>query len=180
MPNQCKVFYSNSFSPFFDCINKVMLCLFMSKILRIVSDWRESNTVSIKGMYLIMLFQMLKSSDICQSSSSKTMEHDKMRQVFLRVTIRIDFMHMIIFIDLDVSCMQLMLKYKVRKSKSLFVDFISLFCRDLFVFDQKLLFYLTFSQSFYCDLHLNIYFIIFVYTFRWISIKYFINFWSYF
>lgn len=173
MANKCKVFYSNSFPPFFNSINKIIFCLFMSKILWVISDWRKSDTKSIKSMHLIMFFQMLKSSDVCQGSSPKTMKHDKMRQILLWMTVCIYLMHMILFIDPDVSSVQLMFKYKVRKSKSFFVDFVCLFRCDFIIINKELLLYSTICQSFNTYLHLQIYFIIFFTTFPWISLKFY-------
>ena len=66
-------------------------------------------------MHLVMLFQVLEGSDEGKSCSSEAVEHDKMRQVFFRMTVGVNLVHMVLFINFDVSSVQLVLKHQIRE-----------------------------------------------------------------
>lgn len=141
MSYKCKIFNSQGFPPFFNRINKIMFCFFVSEFLWIVSNWRKPNAKSVKGMNLVMLFEMFKCTDVSQCSSSKAMKHDKMRQILFWVTICINFMDVVFFINLHIPRMKLLLKYEIWKSKCFFVNLIGLFCCNFIVLDKKFLLY---------------------------------------
>jgi len=88
-----------------------MLSLFARKLFRVVPYRRKSDTEGIKCMNLIMLFQVLKSSDVCQCSPTEPMKHDKMWEMVSGVSVGINFVEVVLFVDLYVSGMQFMLIY---------------------------------------------------------------------
>jgi hypothetical protein len=89
---------------------------------------------------------MLEGSDEGKSGSSKSVEHDEMGQVFFRMAVGVNLVHMIFFINFDVSCVQFVLKHQIREGKSLFINLKRLFCRNKLVFNKKFFFYLRLSK----------------------------------
>ena len=87
-------------------------------------------------MHLVMLFQVLEGSDKGKSGSSKAVEHHKMRQVFFRMTVGVNLVNMVLFINFDVSSVQFVLKYQIRERKSLLINLKSLFRRNKFIFNE--------------------------------------------
>lgn len=73
------------------------------------------------------------------------------------MTICVNLVNMIVLIDPNISCMKLILKNKIRKSKCFFIYLVSLFWCDFIIFYKKLLLYLITFETFYTYLHPWIY-----------------------
>lgn len=73
------------------------------------------------------------------------------------MTICVNLVNMIVLIDPNISCMKLILKNKIRKSKCFFIYLVSLFWCNFIIFYKKLLLYLTTFETFYTYLHPWIY-----------------------
>lgn len=73
------------------------------------------------------------------------------------MTICVNLVNMIVLIDPNISCMNLILKNKIRKSKCFFIYLVSLFWCNFIIFYKKLLLYLITFETFYTYLHPWIY-----------------------
>lgn len=105
MSNQSESLYSNCLPPLFDCINEIMFSLFIGKFLRVVSDRRKPHSEGVKRMDLVMLFQMLESSDVCQGSPTKSVEHYEMWKMLFGMGVGVNFVKMVLFVNFNISGM---------------------------------------------------------------------------
>jgi hypothetical protein len=79
-----------------------------------------------------------------------------MGKVFFRMTVGIYLMNVIIFINFNIPCVQLIFKNQIWKCKSFSVNLNCLFCCHLVVLDKELLGQLAvwkFVKLFNADLH---------------------------
>jgi hypothetical protein len=135
MTGEDEVFQAYLFAPFLDGLDVVVYGL-LSRLLRFpVASGRESDSEGIEGVDLEVLSQLFEHSDEGERGASVAVEEHEMRE-FL-VSHCIHFVHVIFFVDGDISIFEMLIHIQIGIGQCLPVDLHELFGHDEVMFNSR-------------------------------------------
>jgi hypothetical protein len=146
---------SDLFPPLLNSVDVVVPCLFSCHFIMPVPSRGQSDAKGVESVHLKVIFEVFKHSDEGERGPPIAVEQHKMWQC--GVSHCVELMNMLIFIDADVSELEIDVEFKVGELKSLLIDLDKFFSHDDTMLNSG---YLFLHKAYFQAFFLHFYFFI--------------------